>query len=242
MVNKLKPTDIATRFEALGLDTIEISNARNPIAQRKIDTLIRELKKDFKLIIKVGSKIKHSLHEQDWTDEFKQAVDVDPYKLVLEGGGAGDKFIFDEQQDVRILLLTRLLALAEEQAVQEKIMIEAPRAEQMAVVMHIFGWNTHISNIPANTMIQANELRLKTITQHKNGPKRAKKIADVLSAVKKHCAQCNECTLEQQLSVGIPARALVSDQSLDQLEDFYTQHRWRRQAPIRIMSFGDMFE
>jgi phosphosulfolactate synthase (CoM biosynthesis protein A) len=243
IANNLKPTEIVRGFKAIGVDTVEVSNARNPNSRRKIDELVNALKQEFKVIIEVGSKIKTAVRENEFTDEMKRAIDAEPHRITIEGSGSGNCFIYDESHNIRILLLSRLLQLSTAAGKKGETIIEAPNELQSAAVLHIFGWNTRIANISLHRVSDVNEQRCRAMEEITESTKRQKLLETVYERVQQHCKSCQHCTLEEQLSIGIPGNILLSDENLDELIKYYTQHGWKRSAPvIRTIHFGNLFQ
>lgn len=146
-----KPAEIARtadKLEALGIDTVEVSNDKGAMRLKAFRELAQELQKRFAtVLVEVGRKDNEPVKLDEWMSELEMAADIGVNDIVFEGGGNGNFGIYTKQNHIKSLLLAILHRKATE--LGKSPIIEAAEMTQCAYMVSCSGlpWNTRMANV-----------------------------------------------------------------------------------------------
>lgn len=180
---------IAKRLQQLGFDTIEISDGFDEVGNTKIDALVRDLSKDFDVLLEVGEKTQENIDVTSLDEEFARALDTDAKGVILEGGGNGNVCIHDKDRNPKPLLIARMMMRAGEEI--DRVMIEAPFPPQQQHVLHAHGWDARITNAHCDpesfTGLIDDRLDMMTADGRASVQRARKRLFEIIEEVEKHC-------------------------------------------------------
>ncbi|MBV9816898.1 MAG: phosphosulfolactate synthase [Solirubrobacterales bacterium] len=140
----------------LGVDCVEISNgALGMPAQRKLE-LVAQLSADFTVLAEVGSKRPVTPSASEWIAEMTADLDAGASWVVAEGRESGSVGLYDEAGTIRQPLLAEILAAVG----GERVIFEAPRREQQAVLIGRLGPDVNLGNVATDQVISLETLRV----------------------------------------------------------------------------------
>lgn len=139
----------------LGFPCVEVSNGSVEMQPDEKRRLIQELSEEFEVLAEVGSKRSGPVDVRGWCDELARDLDAGASWLVTEGRESGTVGLFEADGEVRVELVE---AITEAVPVQ-RVIFEAPRKCQQAVLIHLVGPNVGLGNIAPDEVLSVETLR-----------------------------------------------------------------------------------
>jgi phosphosulfolactate synthase len=139
----------------LGIPCIEVSNGSVAMAPDDKRRLIEQLSTEFEVLAEVGSKTPGPVDAGGWCDEMKRDLDAGASWLVAEGRESGTVGLFEPDGEVRIELVEAIAAAVP----VERVIFEAPRRSQQAVLIGVIGTNVGLGNIEPGELLSLETLR-----------------------------------------------------------------------------------
>ena len=139
----------------LKIPCVEVSNGAVEMRPDDKRRLIERLSGEFEVLAEVGSKQPGPVDVGDWCDEMARDLDAGASWLVAEGRESGTVGLFEPDGQVRVELVD---AIARAVPV-ERVIFEAPRRSQQAVLVHLVGANVSLGNIAPHEVLSLETLR-----------------------------------------------------------------------------------
>lgn len=139
----------------LGIPCVEVSNGSVAMPPDEKRRLIEELGREFEVLAEVGSKQPGPVDVGAWCDELARDLDAGASWLVAEGRESGTVGLFEPDGEVRVELVEAIAAAVP----VERVIFEAPRKCQQAVLIKLVGPNVSLGNIAPGEMLSVETLR-----------------------------------------------------------------------------------
>ena len=139
----------------LKVPCVEVSNGcvEMPAAEKR--RLIEQLSADFEVLAEVGSKTPGPVDVERWCEEMARDLDAGASWLVAEGRESGTVGLFEPDGEVRVELVEAIAAAVP----VERVIFEAPRKAQQAVLIQLVGTNVSLGNIAPGEVLSLETLR-----------------------------------------------------------------------------------
>jgi phosphosulfolactate synthase len=141
--------------QGLRIPCVEVSNgsvAMGPADKRR---LIEDLSGEFEVLAEVGSKQPGPVDVRAWCAEMQRDLDAGASWLVAEGRESGTVGLFEPDGEVRVALVEAIAATVP----VERVIFEAPRKSQQAVLISLVGPNVSLGNIAPAEVLSLETLR-----------------------------------------------------------------------------------
>jgi phosphosulfolactate synthase len=139
----------------LKIPCVEVSNGSVPMRPAEKRRLIADLSREFEVLAEVGSKQPGPVDVQAWCDELASDLDAGARWLVTEGRESGTVGLFEPDGEVRVELVEAIAAAVP----VERVIFEAPRKSQQAVLIEVVGTNVGLGNIAPAEVLSLETLR-----------------------------------------------------------------------------------
>jgi phosphosulfolactate synthase len=140
----------------LGVQCVEVSNGSVEMAREEKRRLIQDLSSEFEVLAEVGSKLPGPVDVSLWCEEMARDLDAGARWVVAEGRESGTVGLFEPDGSVRVELVEAIAAAVP----VDRVIFEAPRKSQQAVLISIVGPNVSLGNIPPDEVLSLETLRL----------------------------------------------------------------------------------
>jgi phosphosulfolactate synthase len=141
----------------VGIVAVEVSNGLQTIRPARKIELVRRLSADFVVLAETGAKDSHvPVVVADWIDELEADLAAGARWVVVEGRESGTVGLYHGDGSLR----TDLVDAIATRIPVERVIFEAPRKAQQAWLVHRFGANVNLGNIPPEEVIPLETLRL----------------------------------------------------------------------------------
>lgn len=149
--------ELAEWAQEVGIAAVEVSNGLRGISPARKAELVRRLSADFVVLAETGAKDGHvPVVVADWIDELEADLAAGARWVVVEGRESGTVGLYDTDGSLRKDLVEAIAALLP----LDRVIFEAPRKAQQAWLVHRFGVNVNLGNIPPEEVIPLETLRL----------------------------------------------------------------------------------
>jgi phosphosulfolactate synthase len=139
----------------LGIACVEVSDGSVEMPASEKRRLIVELSREFEVLAEVGSKQPGPVDVCGWCDEMARDLDAGASWLVAEGRESGTVGLFEPDGSVRTELVEAIAAAVP----VERVIFEAPRKSQQAVLISLVGPNVSLGNIAPDEVLALETLR-----------------------------------------------------------------------------------
>lgn len=139
----------------LRIPCVEVSNGSVSMEPADKRRLIQDLSAEFEVLAEVGSKQPGPVDIGEWCDEMARDLDAGAAWLVAEGRESGTVGLFEPDGEVRVELVS---AIADAVPV-DRVIFEAPRKCQQAVLISLVGPNVSLGNIAPGEVLSLETLR-----------------------------------------------------------------------------------
>jgi phosphosulfolactate synthase len=141
----------------VGIAAVEVSNGLQTIRPARKIELVRRLCADFVVLAETGAKDSHvPVVAADWIDELEADLAAGARWVVVEGREGGTVGLYHGDGSLRTDLVDAIAA----RIPVDRVIFEAPRKAQQAWLVHRFGPNVNLGNIPPDEVIPLETLRL----------------------------------------------------------------------------------
>lgn len=143
--------------KAADFDTIEVSNGVSEMPAKQKRLLIEQAGERFTVLSEVGSKDPDAPADpESWADEAADDVHAGASWVIAEGRESGAAGLYRPDHSVRAELAHALV----DRVGLERVIFEAPRKNQQAWLLQRFGPQANLGNIPADSVLGLEALRL----------------------------------------------------------------------------------
>jgi phosphosulfolactate synthase len=144
-------------IDALGLDTVEVSDGSMVMDHRQKCEYIFTLAKNYTVLSEVGSKESGILIAPGrWIEMMESELAAGAFKVIGEAREGGNVGIYRPTGKAHVALINKILSKVE----ANDILWEAPLKSQQAWFINHFGANVNLGNIPPAEVIALETLRL----------------------------------------------------------------------------------
>ena len=150
-----KVEDYVAWAHALGTPCVEVSNGSVEMPADEKRELIVRLAEEFEVLSEVGSKRPGPVDPQAWCGELAADLDAGASWVVCEGRESGTVGLYDPDGELRVELVEAISAAVP----VERVIFEAPRKSQQAVLIQLIGPNVGLGNIAPNEALSLETLR-----------------------------------------------------------------------------------
>jgi len=145
-------------ISSFGTKFFEISDGSIFLEFDKKRSLIKDLSKDFQIIVEIGSKdADYVLPPSKWVLEINRLLEIGVHKIMAEGRESGTAGIYRNTGEVRMGLIEDILASG---IPHNEIIFEAPNKEQQLWFIKNIDPNVNLGNINPYEVINLETLRL----------------------------------------------------------------------------------
>lgn len=142
---------------AAGFDSVEVSRGVAPMSLEDKHRLLRLAAQQFVVFSEVGSKDpEEALTAEQWTREVAEDLAAGARWVLTEGRDSGTVGVYREDGSIR----EEVVNAAVRGGGVDKILFEAPRKDQQAWLIRMFGPDVNLANIPAEDALALETLRL----------------------------------------------------------------------------------
>lgn len=142
---------------ALGLDTVEISDGSMSIPHEEKCKLIAKFAKNYRVLSEVGSKEEGILiSPAKWIKMMNAELQAGSWKVIAEARESGTVGIYRPSGQAHVLLINKIL----QKVKAEDILWEAPKKAQQVYFIKHLGHNVNLGNIAENDVIPLECLRV----------------------------------------------------------------------------------
>ncbi len=141
--------------QGLRIPCVEVSNGSVEMGVADKRRLIQDLSAEFEVLAEVGSKQPGPVDVGAWCDEMAGDLDAGASWLVAEGRESGTVGLFEPDGEVRVELVEAIAAAVP----VERVIFEAPRKSQQAVLISLVGPNVSLGNIAPAEVLSLETLR-----------------------------------------------------------------------------------
>ncbi len=185
---------VATHLEKLSIDTVEVSNDKGDMNLKAFRGLVIEMKKRFKTVmVEVGRKTDDPAKLEESIAEIEMALDLGVQDIVLEGGGNGNYGIYNEDHNVRSLLLGLLERKV--RSYGKSPIVEAATDNQHSYLVSCSGlpWNTRIGNVTPSIsqLFDISDFRMRSMSKEGDAEniKRRRRFSEVIDYAVRTCVE-----------------------------------------------------
>ncbi len=133
-----------------GIGYIEISSGTISIPTEQCRALIRQVKKNFTVLVEVGKKERDPAFTPDrWRADTCDALDAGSSYVILEGRNTADAGIYNSQGIIDKDLVDAIVAAAD----QDRLIFEAPTPTSQSQLINLLGANVNLGNIFARDLL-----------------------------------------------------------------------------------------
>lgn len=152
-----KVDELAEWASGIGICAVEVSNGLEAIGPARKVELVRRLSAEFLVLAETGTKDGSApVVEADWVAELAADLEAGAQWVVVEGRESGTVGLYHDDGSLR----TELVDLIEERIPLDRVIFEAPRKAQQAWLIHRFGPNVNLGNVPPDEALAVETLRL----------------------------------------------------------------------------------
>lgn len=139
-----------------GLELVEVSDGSIRMEHDEKLEAIDLLKKDFRVISEVGSKITGvEMTDEVWVSQMKTELETGSWKVIAEARESGTIGVYSSDGSANRALID---AIIEEISVND-VLWEAPVKDQQAMFIQMIGANVNLGNIPPSEVVSLEALR-----------------------------------------------------------------------------------
>jgi phosphosulfolactate synthase len=143
--------------EENGITAVEVSDGLQALPPGRKTELVRRLAERFVVLAETGSKDgRVPVVASDWVDEMTADLDAGARWVVVEGRESGTVGLYHGDGSLR----TELVDAIARRLPLDKVIFEAPRKPQQAWLVHHFGADVNLGNVPPDEVIPLETLRL----------------------------------------------------------------------------------
>jgi phosphosulfolactate synthase len=139
----------------LRIPCVEVSNGSVGMRPDDKRRLVKDLSAEFEVLAEVGSKRPGPVDRGAWCDEMARDLEAGASWLVAEGRESGTVGLFEPDGEVRVDLVEAIAAAVP----VERVIFEAPRKSQQAVLISLVGPNVSLGNIAPAEVLSLETLR-----------------------------------------------------------------------------------
>jgi phosphosulfolactate synthase len=139
----------------LRIPCVEVSNGSVGMRPADKRRLVKDLSAEFEVLAEVGSKRPGPVDRSAWCDEMTRDLEAGASWLVAEGRESGTVGLFEPDGEVRVELVEAIAAAVP----VERVIFEAPRKSQQAVLISLVGPNVSLGNIAPDEVLSLETLR-----------------------------------------------------------------------------------
>lgn len=141
----------------LGITMLEVSDGSVEMERAEKLSYIETLAKDFRVLSEYGSKDGAVVHAPNkWVRNMVLELDAGAWKSVAEGRESGTAGLFRETMELRSGLVDEIVEVIE----PDRLIWETPMKHQQVLFIQRFGANVNLGNIPHDSVIALESLRL----------------------------------------------------------------------------------
>lgn len=160
-------TELAWRYERidelsvwlheLGIEHVEVSSGVVPIPAADKAALIEHLAADFTVFAEVGEKDPDALiPPYRWVALIEEALAAGARMVVCEGRATGNAGLYRPDGEARTGLIDEIVHEVD----RSKLIFEAPRKHQQALLIERYGADVNLGNVPPAEILSLETLRL----------------------------------------------------------------------------------
>jgi phosphosulfolactate synthase len=143
-------------IDALGIDTVEVSDGSMVLPHDKKCQLISDYAKNYRVLSEVGSKEEGILiSPTKWIKMMQTELQAGSWKVIAEARESGTVGIYRPNGQAHVMLINKIIQKVNPQ----DILWEAPKKPQQVYFIKQFGPNVNLGNIAENEVIPLECLR-----------------------------------------------------------------------------------
>ena len=145
-------------LRALGLEHVEVSDGSIELAHGEKCAMIARLVDDgFTVFSEVGSKdAQRVMAPYRWVEQIRAELEAGAWKVICEARADGTAGIARHDGELREGLIDEIAHAVG----AERLVFEAPRKEQQVFLIHAFGPDVNLGNIPPEDVLALETMRL----------------------------------------------------------------------------------
>ncbi len=149
--------DYLRYIDALGCDTVEVSDGSIRLPHEEKCNLIDRLKKDYTVLSEVGAKDCHvTMDNEQWSDAMQQELSAGSSFVIAEARESGTAGIYGSEGEAD----EDLIQCIRKGVSADKIIWEAPLKQQQVWFIKQFGANVNLGNIAPSEIAALETLRM----------------------------------------------------------------------------------
>lgn len=141
----------------IGVDALEVSNGLGALTPQRKEALIRGLSEEFVVLAETGLKNGTiPVVAETWLAEMEADLGAGARWLIAEGRESGTVGLYETDGNVWAALVDTIVS----RIPVERIIFEAPRTAQQSWMIHHFGADVSLGNVPFEEVLPLETLRL----------------------------------------------------------------------------------
>jgi phosphosulfolactate synthase len=145
------------QLRRLGLTHVELSTGIIELTPDERSRYIRTLARDFIVLSEVGSKdAARIMAPYRWVEQTEADLAAGSWRVICEARESGTVGIYHSNGEVKAGLIEELVAKVD----PTRLLFEAPQKEQQSWLVHTFGSNVNLGNIPTTEVIALETIRV----------------------------------------------------------------------------------